>query len=800
MVLRLSFLIALVAAALPIVRLSRLIRTEDTSAWLFIIAGAFLLGMLATWAVWAYRRSVLLVAGVNVAAVGLIIVTYLAPDTTWGILPTTATGPVVAEELSFALELLRFGTAPVIPVAGLVAALGAIFWLFGAVAAWAVETSRPLAAIGGPAVLYLQLATIDRTPSGPGWIAAFLAVVGAALLISVIEDRRRATGRLHTVSGTMLKRTALARSLAYLSVLVVGATVAGLMVSAVVPSVGLLNWRARSGIGTGIYGGVSYNLFVSTVQTDLISLGDEPVFVARTSEPATARRMFWRLITLERYDGSHWYPGLLSSGDPNRTTQWERGDHKYQGLTRTVDQRVQIRSLRQNYVPHVYSPIDLESDNRVLADSLRVREDGAIKFDALTWEGLDYTIRSVVPDDPVSELASVDGAFSPMFAAAAADGRFGGSPSAARRPLSPPQNIAVFEELPEELDPRIVEKALDLTELGVTDYEKALLLESFYRSPQEFLYSVDIDPGHSATDLASWLFDPESPNFRTGYCEQFATGMAVMARAVGLPSRVVLGFTPGEISDDNLITVRQKNAHAWVELWIDDHGWVQFDPTPRSDGVNPSTSSALAFVPADYAIPLEDELAEADSPGATQGSPFDDEIRIPELLAEREALLNAQAAAAAADNSFFNNLSLPDWWWRIPASSVILVLVPLVKVLRRRWRMRRLLKGDVTAAWNEVTDQLRDAGMWRASDVSTPAEVAESSFDSLDPLARHYATHLWSSSGRVTATMIRESVNALESTEATIRDSSSMLRRVGRVWNPRSVVRQIVSSVKSTRR
>ena len=74
-----------------------------------------------------------------------------------------------------------------------------------------------------------------------------------------------------------------------------------------------------------------------------------------------------------------------------------------------LDQIVQIRSLRQNYVPNVYSPIDLVSDNRVLADSFRVREDGAIKFDALTSEGLTYTIRSVVPDDPLSELASVDG-------------------------------------------------------------------------------------------------------------------------------------------------------------------------------------------------------------------------------------------------------------------------------------------------------------------------------------------------------------------------------------------------------
>ena len=61
-----------------------------------------------------------------------------------------------------------------------------------------------------------------------------------------------------------------------------------------------------------------------------------------------------------------------------------------------------------------------------------------------------------------------------------------------------------------------------------------------------FRYSVDIDPGHGASDLAAWLLDPESPNHRIGYCENFATAMAVMARTLGVPSRVVLGFTPGE--------------------------------------------------------------------------------------------------------------------------------------------------------------------------------------------------------------------------------------------------------------
>lgn len=799
MVVRLSVVIAVVAAALPIVRLGRLMRIDEGAGWMFIIGGAFLLGMLTTWAMWAYRRSIALAASVNVVTVSLVTVTYLAPGTSWGILPTSASLPVLGEELGFALELLRFGTAPVLPVIGLVAALGAIFWLFGAVAAWGIETSRPLVAVAGPAVLYLQLATIDRTPSGPWWIAAFLTMIGAALLASVVEDRRSATGRLHGPSGTMLPRTALTRSGIYLSTIVVGATLAGLTVASVVPSVGLLNWRARSGIGTGIYGGVSYNLFVSTIQTDLIALGEEPVFIARTSDPSASRRTFWRLITMERFDGSNWFPGVLGAGEPDATGQWERADHEYQGQTRVIDQTIQIQGLRQNYIPNVYSPIDLQSGNRILGDSFRVREDGAIKFDALTSEGLTYQIRSVVPDDPLSELATVDGEFSPMFVGAAADGEFAGTPGGRRRPLPRPQNIAVYEDLPAELDIRIVEKAAELTVNGATDFERALLLESFYRDPGEFLYSVDIDPGHSATDLAAWLFDQDSPNWRTGYCEQFATGMAVMARAIGIPSRVVLGFTPGEISEDGLITVRQKNAHAWVELWIDDHGWVQFDPTPRGDSVNPSTVSFLAFDPADYAVPQpEDPTAPDPVDNFIEGEALP-ETPIAELLAERQAQLEAEAAARGA-TSFFTGITIPPWAWWIPASSSLLIFVPFVKMLRRRWRIRRLLSGNITAAWNEITDQLRDSGLWRGLSSSTPTEVAASSFDSMDPLARHMTRHLWGASPNVTPLMIRESVGALEITERQIRDSSSWLRRIGRAWNPRSLAYRAAARIRQIRR
>src|SRR5690606_2923684 len=83
---------------------------------------------------------------------------------------------------------------------------------------------------------------------------------------------------------------------------------------------------------------------------------------------------------------------------------------------------------------------------------------------------------------------------------------------------------------------------------------------------------------------------------------QFAAAMAVMGRVVSLPTRVVIGFTGGEVietADGPLIVVRERNAHAWVEVWLDGHGWVGFDPTPRSDGATTPLARTLGLTNVD---------------------------------------------------------------------------------------------------------------------------------------------------------------------------------------------------------
>src|SRR5690606_28639518 len=84
------------------------------------------------------------------------------------------------------------------------------------------------------------------------------------------------------------------------------------------------------------------------------------------------------------------------------------------------------------------------------------------------------------------------------------------------------------------------------------------------------------------------------------YCEQFAASMAIMARSLGIPARVAVGYMPGSNVGDNTWEVKVHDAHAWPELYFEGFGWIRFEPTPsQQTGSPPSwTESAQAPAPA----------------------------------------------------------------------------------------------------------------------------------------------------------------------------------------------------------
>jgi hypothetical protein len=101
-------------------------------------------------------------------------------------------------------------------------------------------------------------------------------------------------------------------------------------------------------------------------------------------------------------------------------------------------------------------------------------------------------------------------------------------------------------------------------------------LQTHYR------YSLEIGHVPPGRDPVDWfLFD-----VKVGYCEQFATAEVLMLRSLGIPARLATGYATGDYDPVlNQAIVRERDAHAWVEVWFADHGWVPFDPTPGVSGL-----------------------------------------------------------------------------------------------------------------------------------------------------------------------------------------------------------------------
>jgi transglutaminase-like putative cysteine protease len=130
-----------------------------------------------------------------------------------------------------------------------------------------------------------------------------------------------------------------------------------------------------------------------------------------------------------------------------------------------------------------------------------------------------------------------------------------------------------YLQLPETTPERVRILARDLTATPPTPYDRAVAIESYLR---EFPYTLDVPPPAGVADIADYfLFE-----LQRGYCDYYATAMVVLARAAGLPARMVVGYANGryDVANGRYI-VTEADAHAWVEIYFPGYGWIEFEPT-----------------------------------------------------------------------------------------------------------------------------------------------------------------------------------------------------------------------------
>lgn len=147
----------------------------------------------------------------------------------------------------------------------------------------------------------------------------------------------------------------------------------------------------------------------------------------------------------------------------------------------------------------------------------------------------------------------------------------------------PPEISQVYLQLPPDLPQRVQDLALELTAEAFNTYDKAKAVERYLRSSSFVYETTDLPQPPEDQDFVDFfLFESQM-----GYCDYFSTAMAVMLRAVGIPTRWVKGFAPGDLTVNTVNgisylegTVRNKHAHSWVEVYIAGYGWLPFEPTP----------------------------------------------------------------------------------------------------------------------------------------------------------------------------------------------------------------------------
>ena len=109
-----------------------------------------------------------------------------------------------------------------------------------------------------------------------------------------------------------------------------------------------------------------------------------------------------------------------------------------------------------------------------------------------------------------------------------------------------------------------------------------MALQTYFRSGGGFTYDATVDYQNDDHAMDTFL------RVKRGYCQQFAGTFAALARSVGLPTRVAVGFTPG-VQDTNVAgqyDVKGAQAHAWPEVYLGQYGWVPFEPTPGRGAPN----------------------------------------------------------------------------------------------------------------------------------------------------------------------------------------------------------------------
>jgi len=590
--------------------------------------------------------------------------------------------------------------APVVPTRELIfITVAGVFAAAVVVDLIALRLRRPV--LAGLPLLALFVIPSSLSPNGAGWLSFSFAAAGYLALLTIEGrdrvhrwGRRLATSRLTVDDGYRRPVSRAARG--------IGTAAIGfaLVVPGLAPGLqdGLLTGTgAATGTGSSGKGGKGGNgrttiSPVAELRKNLNQSSERELIRVYTDVP-----QYLRLIVLDDFTGDAWRlrKGIKANRDASKPIPAPPG------LTDAVERRIVTSRIEiggrfdQQYLPAPYAPARVSG----LQGTWRYNDaNRTIQSSNKSIRGLDYTVESVVATPDPQQLDDS---------------------------LPYPLDIDPYTKLaPRTVDPSVVAQARVITKDETTDWGRVVALQNHFSRDGGFTYSVDAPAGTGGDALKAFLRD------KIGYCEQYAAAMAVMVRAIGIPSRVVIGFTHGTKEGD-YYSITNKDAHAWPEVYFPTAGWVRFEPTPPGAGDAVEAPAEALIVPTQEPSASASASASSSSDGPDQlARPFRDD----ELFGRGSGALPSDFATAGDTNRRPLLIALVLF---------LLLLVPVVPAVtrgslrRRAWRRAANVRARTHAAWRQLYDDAYDLGFdWPSS--ASPRVAAESliSAAQLDGTAR----------------------------------------------------------------
>jgi hypothetical protein len=318
------------------------------------------------------------------------------------------------------------------------------------------------------------------------------------------------------------------------------------------------NFMARS-FGASTVTITGFSEIVELGQVGSIKQSEQVVMNVKLKSDATKLKVApkWRGVTLSQYNGRGWSEPRR---ELRRSVRLTDGIYKIDEPSKNpqiVEQTFYLEPLSSSVIFVAPRPLTISNQLPVLyrnaADSFNTSDH--------SYKQIVYTAYSDFSVPSMEELKTDEQAYS--------------------------QEIRdVYLQMP-DMDERVAKLAKDITKNATTRIEKAKAIEKYLKG--NYGYSLDMKRTSEGDPLVDFLF-----NVRTGHCEYFASSMVILLRNVGVAARVVNGFQSGEYNElNNTFTVRQSEAHSWVEVYFPKaNRWVEFDPTPAA-GFSQYTNNML---------------------------------------------------------------------------------------------------------------------------------------------------------------------------------------------------------------